>query len=136
MIIIKLLFLIVSLFSGIFCIIQLNRLPDEKIEPNGNYWRVAIYSSISGFYDVIMIVVLCQLIPEGNYGTGYEFMAALLILIIYTPVCFITSFKLKRRMRGYNGDKYDVRRINALNSTIPFKALFVLVEVVWMLEVK
>ena len=133
---VKLIFLSISLILGILGITQLNRLPSEKYTRNGNYWRVVIFSSVGCFYDIIMFVVICRTIPPGEYGTGIEILAMIAVLLFYTPACVITSKRLKQRMKAFQDPKHDVSRMNCLNCSVLFKVMFIMVETIWLVEVK
>ncbi len=78
-------------------------------------------------------IIVC-VIPPGDYGTGLELLGVLIVLLLYSPPCILTSYRLKQRMKDYTKD-YDVTRTNALNCSIIFKVMFILVEVIWIVEV-
>lgn len=133
--VIKLICLAASIFLGLLGIIQLNRLPHKKYSLSSNYWRIVIFSSLGCFYDIIMFVVICRIIPEGEYGTGIEILAIIAVLLFYAPACVITSSLLKRRMKQFQDEKHNVGRMSALNCSIIFKVMFIFIATIWMVEV-
>jgi len=125
----------ISFAIGIFGIIKLNILPSDKYTLNGTLWRIVIFSSISSLYDFIMIILVAFfLMPHGEYSADFGILTMLIILIVYAPACIITSFRLKKRMKKIEGSKYNINRINALNCSIFFKALFFFFGTIWFLE--
>jgi hypothetical protein len=128
--------MVFSVAFGILGIVELNRIPNRKYSLHKNYWRIVIFSSMGCFYDIIMFVVLGQVIPPGEYGTGIEIMAVIIVLILYAPACIITSIRLKRRMQQFNDTKHNVTRMNALNCSIVFKVMFIMLETIWLVEVQ
>ena len=94
-------FTIISLFTAVFSIIKINNLPNRKFSIKGNYGRIAIYSSIGAVLDLLMAVITIIFCGVGDFGTGIEFMMALIVMIVYTPICLISSHKLKRRMNDH-----------------------------------
>lgn len=130
----KIAFLAASFIAGVLGIVKLNQLPLPKYSVRQNFWRIAVFSSIGAILDFVMFWVVVYSVPPGDYGTGIEWLAVLMVLVLYAPACIITSIRLKRRIKKYTTE-YDVRRTNALNCSIVFKAMFILVEVIWILEV-
>lgn len=130
----KLLFLAVSIITGVLGIVKLNNLPSQQYSLKQNYWRIAIFSSLGAILDFAMFWIIVGFIPPGDYGTGFELLAVFIVIILYSPPCIITSIRLKQRMKDYNKE-YDVTKTNALNCSIVFKVMFILVEVIWIVEV-
>ena len=132
----KLVCLIISVVLSVLGIVEINRVPIQKYSLHKNYWRVVFFSSIGCFYDIIMFIVLGKVIPPGEYGTGLEIFAIIIVLILYAPACIITSCRLKRRMHQFNDVKHNVSKMNALNCSIVFKIMFIMLETIWLVEVK
>lgn len=130
----KLLFLVVSTLAGVLGIVKLNNLPRQQYSVRQNLWRIAIFSSLGAILDFVMFWIIVASIPPGDYGTGLEWIAVFTVIMLYAPACIITSIRLKQRMKDYNTE-YDVTRTNALNCSIIFKVMFILVEVIWIVEV-
>ncbi len=126
---------LISIAISVLSVIDLNRIPYSKYSLRGNYWRIVFSSTVVCLIDIIMTVIILHNIPDGEYGTGVEILAVIMILIIYAPICVITSIRLKKRMKKFNDEMHDVSQMNALNCSIFFKAVFVLFEVIWLLEV-
>lgn len=130
----KLLFLAVSIITGVLGIVKLYNLPSQQYSVKQNYWRIAIFSSLGAILDFTMFWIIICFIPPGNYGTGLELLGMFIVIVLYSPPCILTSIRLKQRMKDYNKD-YDVTKTNALNCSIVFKVMFILVEVIWIVEV-
>ena len=131
---IKLICMLISIVLGILGITTLNRLPNKNKTPKENFWRIAVFSSIGCFYDMIMFVVIARVIPPGEYGTGAEVIAMIVVLLGYMPACIITSKRLKSRMKEYENAKYDVNKMNSLNCSVIFKVMFIMMEMIWLVE--
>lgn len=132
--ILKILFLAISLFNGVFSIVWLNKLPMDKYSPKGNYLRLSIYSNYGGILDFIMFCILLLIVPSGEYDSAIGVIMFCLTFIVYGIPCVITSFRVNKRMRNYNNNAHNARRINGLNLTVLIKALFMLVEMIWLFE--
>ena len=130
--IIKTAFLIISIFIGIFGIVYLNTLPNTFLSSTQNYWRLSIFSNISSFFDIIMFWIIVCSVPEGDYGTGLEVFLFILTIIFYGIPCIMTSFFLKKRMESFNNHSQNINRINGLNLSVIFKAMFMFVETIWL----
>lgn len=133
---IKLICLLISVALSILGIAKLNTLPNKKYTQKEHFRTIAVFSSIGCFYDIVMFIVIIQLIPPGEYGTGVEVIAMIAVLMIYMPACLITSRRLKCRMKEFEDKKYDVNRMNSLNCSVVFKIMFIIVETIWLVEVK
>lgn len=133
---VKLLCMLFSVAFGILGIVELNRIPNRECSLREKYWRIVIFSSTGCFYDIIMFVVLGRVIPPGEYGTGLEVMAMIIVLALYAPACIITSIRLKRLMQQFCDTKHNVTRMNALNCSIVFKMMFIMLETIWLVEVQ
>lgn len=132
----KISFIAISLLMGVLGIIKLNRLPSSNYSPNGNYWRICIYSTIGGLIDIIMIVIIIGNCPREVVLPDIGIIMFLGVLVFYGIPCVIVSRRLKQRMIGFNNDAYDVTKINALNVSAIMKAVFAIFETIWLLEVK
>ena len=130
----KILFLALSTVIAIISIVSLNKLPNNSFSSKGNYWRISIYSTCGAFVDFVLFWIIVCCTPPGEYGTGIEVVTLCLTLILYGVPCAITSHRLKKRMQKYN-NMYNVSRINGLNLSVIFKAMFIFVETIWLIEV-
>ncbi|MBE6768403.1 MAG: hypothetical protein E7549_05760 [Ruminococcaceae bacterium] len=132
---IKLCILVISIVISIVSLVELNRIPYPGLTLHQNYWKIMIFSSIGWIYDLILFVVIGQMIPPGEYGTGYEVLAVIVVLIIYTPICVVTSLRLKRRMKNLEKEKSRTSRINCLNASVVIKVMFIFLLTIWIVEV-
>jgi len=124
----KLLVLIMSAFLGFLGIVKVDHLPDDSLSIRDNYKRLAIYSSLGAFYDVIMFILIGFFaLSPGNYGTVLVYISIVSVLLFYAPACVLVSIRTKKRFDKYRDSKYNASRINCLNCSIVFKVLFVLV---------
>jgi len=57
------------------------------------------------------------------------------VLIIYTPICVVTSLRLKRRMKNLEKEKSRTSRINCLNASVVIKVMFIFLLTIWIVEV-
>lgn len=125
-------FSFISLFMAVFSIKKINSFPSSKFSQKGNLGRISLYSSIGGFWDIIMSAIIICFLGEGDFGTGIEFIVFLCTILLYTPWCIISSHKLKKRMKDFC--ELKVHRINALNFTAFFKAVFAFFATIFFVE--
>lgn len=132
---IKIIFVVISIISAIIGIVRINGLPKEQYSYKQNYWRIAIYSTISAFLDFIMFTIILFGFPEKEITTsGIETIISLLIIIIYTPVCIITTKKLKQRIKNYDNDRFEVKTVCGLISSLVVKIFFAYFITIWIVD--
>lgn len=117
-------FIIVSIISGLGLVLLTKALPKEKWIPPKNYNIIACFISIGVFFDFIMSIILFCFIGEGEYvGNG----VAILVLLFYGGPFCIEFQRLKKRWP----EKWRYHKsVNLVLASIIFKtALFVLADI-------
>ena len=125
-------FIMISVFMGFFSIQKLSFLPNTQYSLKNNYIKLAFYSSINAVCDIVFSVITLFWCGEGEFGTGWEVLSAMSVILLYAPPCIIVSARLKKRMPNYK--KTSVKHVNALNTTIFFKAVFAFFATIFLVE--
>lgn len=135
MIIVKLICMLVSVVITVYGVHKLNTLPCDKYTVKGNYIRADLYPGVGMFYDIIMsfILWLC-VIPEGEYGSIFTVTVPFIPLLLY-PYCAIVHYKLKKRMREYNEEKYKRWVLSDATLEAPIAKMFLFFFISVWLEV-
>lgn len=130
----KVSFLIISLLTAVLGIVCVSNLPNDRLSRDGNYWRISIFSNLSSALDIVMFWIVVSLMPDGEYGTGIEVIAFCAVLLFYGIPCVVCSCKLKRKIKRMGDDVFKLNKINGLNVSVIIKAMFFLVETIWIVE--
>ena len=130
----KFLFFAVSFFTAVLGVFSLNKLPLKKFSVKQNYLRISLFSTFGIGIDFVMFWIIVSFMQPGEYGTGIEIVAFVLTVIFYGIPCVVTSFFLKKRLKKYNDNQYNIAQISGLNISVLFKALFVFVWTIWTFE--
>lgn len=125
-------FSFISLFMAFFSIKKINSFPNSKFSPKGNLGRISLYSSMGAYLDIIMSVIIVCFLGEGEFGTGIELIVFVCTILLYTPWCVISSHRLKKRMKDLG--ELKIHRINVLNFTAFFKAVFASFATIFFVE--
>lgn len=138
---------IISIFSGIFCLIKIKSIPNPEYPVKKNFKMIVFYSSLSVFVDILFIIITLFMIPQGTYEAGGAIVVSFLIAFSFAPFCLISSRRLQKRMSAlkeqvYKGDYkekfYKNNHIGRVNCTkyIPwFKCFLFFLLTVAMTEV-
>lgn len=136
---IKIIVLLISTLLSVIGIVKLNKLPDDKFSAKGNVNRIYIYPSIGGLFDFLafyFIGAYLTSIENKPIEIGIGFNIAMIVDIIYAPICFYTSYKLKRRLKDNDKyDKYDIDifwQLELLIYTVISKSFFMTMEATWL----
>lgn len=139
--ILKLMFLIVSIIFSIFSVVIPKDWPNEQCTPQKNYFRVLIFPFIGSLLELMMCLIIGVLNPEGLTGTGIEVSIALLVLFPYALLCFFAGLRVKRLLTAYNEKfaldrrKYSPRETrNCIWYSVFAKLIFLVIEIMWLAE--
>lgn len=133
MIIIKLLFLFISIGVSAFCIVTINGLPDNELSFKANDKKISWYLHMGGIIDFILIIL------AGGIASPIvvDECASIIILVlsaVYLCITIVTTRKLKRRIREYVNDKKFYYDVSGLNKSACVKMIFFMIEIGWLME--
>ena len=135
MIIIKLLFLFISIGVSAFCIVKINGLPDKELSFKKNDKKITFYICIGGIVDFILIMLAGGIASSIASPIVVDECATVIIIIlsaIYFCITIVTTRKLRRRIREYVNDKKFYYDISELNKSAYIKMIFFMIEIGWL----
>lgn len=94
-----------------------------------NYRMVVLYSTISPGVDILFTASILLSIPYGTYSIAEGLLIGIVIAVIFTPFCLISSYRLQKRMSQLKEEIVKdnwMGRINCLNYCPIFKFIFFL----------
>ena len=120
---------VISVVAGVVGIIGINILPKEADPIRKNYRMVVLYSTISPGVDILFTASILLSIPYGTYSIAEGLLIGIVIAVIFTPFCLISSYRLQKRMSQLKEEIVKdnwMGRINCLNYCPIFKFIFFL----------
>lgn len=123
MIIIKLLFLFISIGVSAFCIVKINGLPDKELSFKENDKKISFYMCIGGIVDFIFFILIGSIAsPIVLYDS--DAIPMIIFSVVWFGVSIVTTRKLRRRIREYVNDKKFYYNISELNKSAFIKMIF------------
>ena len=136
-VLVKLLFLLASIINSVFYIIGITKTASRQLEPRRCYNSLVKHSIISIIIDMLLFGMIVRAIPQGEYGTGIEIIAVLLFWIIYIPYIIGRCKRMYQGIKAYDNID-DIRDLmwRTVPVSIIVKSLFILVETIWIIEIR
>lgn len=133
---IKFLFVGVSILVSLSCIIGLIKFEPEKHTFKRSILITAIYGWSTSVVDFILfLIIVTKCIPNGRYGTGVELITSSLTLAIFIPFYYVMGNNIYKKMRKIYPTRTDIKAYKSFWKTAIIKAIFVLVATLWIVEV-
>ena len=130
MIIIKLLFLFISIGVSAFCIVKINALPDKELSFKENDKKISCYMYISGTVDFIFIGIIASPIALDDSDA----VLMIILSVVWFGVAIVTARKLRQRIREYVNDKKFYYSMKLFVQIVLIKIMFFMIEIGWLME--
>ena len=98
-IIIKCIMGIISITAGVVCLKKASKIPYPELRIKDNYKLLDRYGYGSQVIDLVLIVLLFLLTPQGEYGNGVEMVCATLVILIFAPFTIRCVHRVRKQMR-------------------------------------
>ena len=98
-IIIKCIMGIISITAGIVCLKKASKIPYPELRLKDNYKLLDRYSYGSLVVDLILIVLLFLLTPQGEYGNGVEIICTVLVVLGFTPFVIRCKYQVRKKIK-------------------------------------
>ena len=85
---------IISITAGIVCLKKASKIPLKD-----NYKLLDRYSYGSQVVDLILIVLLFLLTPQGEYGNGVEIICTVLVVLGFTPFVIRCKYQVRKKIK-------------------------------------
>ena len=133
----KLLFIIASYLMTVICIFGILRFQPKANSLGKSVLIMTILYSLPAIVDIAMFfIILTTLIPSGEYGTGAEFIAAVINLAVLIPIYKVVGNKTYKKFKDVYPERKDLKAIKALWKLAIIKAIFIIPAVIWIVEIQ
>lgn len=133
MIIIKLLFLFISIGVSAFCIVKINALPDKELSFKENDKKISCYMYISGTVDFIFFIFI-GIIASPIALDDSDAVLMIILSVVWFGVAIVTARKLRQRIREYVNDKKFYYSMKLFVQIVFIKIMFFMIEIGWLME--
>ena len=89
----------ISVAAGVICLKKASKIPYPELRMKDNYKLLDRYSYGSQVIDLILIVLLFLLTPQGDYGNGVEIICAVLVVLGFAPFVFRCKYQVRKKMK-------------------------------------
>ena len=89
----------ISVAAGVICLKKASKIPYPELRMKDNYKLLDRYSYGSQVIDLVLIVLLFLLTPQGDYGNGVEIICAVLVILGFAPFVIRCKYQVRKRMK-------------------------------------
>ena len=133
---IKFLFVCISYLTSLYCILHLAKFDAKKYSFKKAILITTFYYSLTPIVDfTLLLIILKNFIPAGDYGSGLELITGCVNLIIFIPLYIALGNKMYKAFKQLYPDRNDLYALKYLWEAVVPKTFFVFVATIWIFEV-